>query len=260
MHQLTHFIKHYLSATRKGHNVHSPWAFTLCEEVFYNNSSFYDFEQFKKIRKDLLKDETELSVEDFGAGSKTFKGNKRKVKDIAAMGISTARQSELLYKLVNFLNARTVIELGTSLGLNTLYLSKANRNAKIYTIEGSSALHDFAEKLALENEISNSKFIRGKFDEELPKLLSEVNTVDLLYIDGNHTYEATLKYFHMALAKSINDSVFVFDDIYWSAGMTKAWEEIKNDPKVTLSIDAFYFGLVFFKQEIKEKVHIKIKV
>lgn len=260
MHQLTHFIKHYLSATRKGHNVHSPWAFTLCEEVFYNNSSFYDFEQLKKIRKDLLKDETELSVEDFGAGSKTFKGNTRKVKDIAAMGISTARQSELLYKLVNFLNARTVIELGTSLGLNTLYLSKANRNAKIYTIEGSSALHDFAEKLALENEISNSKFIRGKFDEELPKLLSEISTIDLLYIDGNHTYEATLKYFHMALAKSINDSVFVFDDIYWSAGMTKAWEEIKNDPKVTLSIDAFYFGLVFFKQEIKEKVHIKIKV
>lgn len=260
MHQFTHFIEHYLSATRKGHNVHSPWAFTLCEEVFYNNSSFYDFEQFKKIRKDLLKDETELSVEDFGAGSKTFKGNKRKVKDIAAMGISTARQSELLYKLVNFLNARTVIELGTSLGLNTLYLSKANRNAKIYTIEGSSALHDFAEKLALENEIYNSKFIRGKFDEELPKLLSEISTIDLLYIDGNHTYGATLKYFHMALAKSINDSVFVFDDIYWSAGMTKAWEEIKNDPKVTLSIDAFYFGLVFFKQEIKEKVHIKIKV
>lgn len=257
MHQLTHYIRHFISATRKGHNVHSPLAYTLCEEVFYNQSVFYDFEKFKKIRKELLENETEITVEDFGAGSKTFSGNKRKINSIAKNGVSSKKQSELLYRLINFTNSRTVIELGTSIGLNTLYLGLANKNAKVYTIEGSNTLSEFASQLANKNSVSNIQFICGKFDEKLPEVLGLLNTIDILYIDGNHTYEATLRYFNMALSKIHNETVFVLDDIYWSKGMTKAWNEIKNDPKVTMSIDTFHLGFLFFRNEIKEKVHIK---
>jgi len=88
-------------------------------------------------------------------------------------------------------------------------------------------------------------------------VLDELTTVDLLYLDGNHTYAATKDYFTMALEKKNNASVFIFDDIYWSKGMTEAWNEIKKHPSVTLSIDTFYFGMVFFKEEIKEKLDLK---
>ncbi|MCE3226047.1 MAG: O-methyltransferase-like protein [Bacteroidetes bacterium] len=253
-------MSHFFSAKRKGHAVHSPFAYKLCEEVFYNTNSFYDFETLKEVRLSLARNKTELVIGDFGAGSKTFKGNKRKVSDIASKGISSSLQSELLYKLINYLRPATIIELGTSLGLNTLYLSMANSRAKVYSIEGSESLFEFATSLSAKNKLTNCEIIHGKFDAVLPGLLNKINSLDLFYVDGNHTYEATLNYFNMALEKRNTDSVFIFDDIYWSEGMTRAWNDISNNAKVTLSIDAFYFGLVFFKTEVKEKVHLKILV
>ena len=136
-------------------------------------------------------------------------------------------------------------------------MANANKNGQVYTIEGSNSLFEFAKTLASKNNINNIEFIHSKFDEALPKVLQKINSLDLCYVDGNHTYEATINYFNLALSKKNNTSVFIFDDIYWSKGMTKAWEEIKKHPSVTLSIDTFNFGLVFFREEVKEKVGLK---
>jgi hypothetical protein len=119
-HQIKNFLHHFFTAKRNGHGVHSPFAYQLCEEVFYNKNKFYCFEELNAIRNLLLTNETELTVEDFGAGSKTFDSDKRKINALAKSGISTNKQSEILFKLLNFLNCKSSIELGTSLGLNTL--------------------------------------------------------------------------------------------------------------------------------------------
>jgi len=259
-HQATYFIKHYFTAKRNGHGVHSPFAYQLCEEVFYNNNHFYDFDKLKETRDSLLNDNTEINFVDLGAGSKTFTSSKRKISAITKKGISTAKQSELIYKLINFLNCNTCIELGTSVGLNTLYMALANKNGKVISIEGSKDLCEFATSLAKKNEAENIEFINSNFNEALPNVLKSLVSFDLIYIDGNHTYNATLNYFKLALEKKNNNSVFIFDDIYWSPEMTKAWQEIKEHPSVTLSIDAFYFGLVFFKEEVKEKVELKFYI
>ena len=258
LHQINHFIKHFFVAKRNGHGIHSPFAYQLCEEVFYNENSFYDFKALNAIRNGLLLTETELSIEDFGAGSKTFKTNTRKVKDIAAKGISSKEQSELLYKLLNFLKCQTVVELGTSLGLNTLYLAQVNKNTSVTSVEGSKSLFNFSQELANKHKVTNIRFIHAVFENVFPQVLNEINELDFLYVDGNHTQEATLNYFNQALSKKHNNSVFIFDDIYWSKGMTKAWEEIKKHPSVRLSVDTFYFGMVFFKDEFKEKVDLRL--
>jgi predicted O-methyltransferase YrrM len=259
VHQVKNFLKHYFKASRGGHGVHSPFAYALCEEVFYNKNGFYDFERFEKVREELLKNDTVLKVEDFGAGSRKLHSDKRKVSEIAAHGISSKKQSELLYRLINYLNPKIIIELGTSLGLNTLYLAGAGKKPNIFSIEGSSELAGFARELLRKQKL-NCEIIEGKFDDKFPGLLNRIDSLDFLYVDGNHTYEATLKYFKWALQKKSNNSVFIFDDIYWSAGMTKAWEEIKNDPAVTMSIDAFHLGLAFFRQEIKEKADLRFYI
>lgn len=257
-HQISHYLRHFFVARRKGHGIHSPFAYQLCEEVFYNTQSFYDFELLDSVRDKLLQDNTSITVEDFGAGSKTFRTNTRHINSIAAKGISTRRQSEILYRLMNFLKCRNALELGTSLGLNTLYLAKVDAGASVTTIEGSKMLHEFAKALAQKNRVHNIRFIHAVFDEALPALLAENRTLDLLYVDGNHTREATLSYFKQALSKKHEGSVFIFDDIYWSSGMTEAWKELKAHPAVSLSIDAFHFGLLFFRPEIKLKVNLRL--
>lgn len=255
---LKHYIVHFITAKRNGHGVHSPFAYRLCEEVFYNQDSFYHFHTLNKIRQSLLGNESELEIEDLGAGSKTFKNKNRKVKDIAAKGISSATQSELLYKLSNFLNCKITLELGTSLGLNTLYLALVNQQGNVFTLEGSRQLVEFSKTLAQKQEVNNIRYIEGNFDITFSKVLESIPGIDLLYIDGNHTYEATLRYFEMALSKKHNNSVFIFDDIYWSKDMTKAWNQIKNNPEVRFSIDTFHFGIVFFRKEQKEKEALRL--
>ena len=257
-HQIVYFVQHFFTAKRNGHGIHSPFAFDLCEEVFYNEHSFYDFELLRSVRQQLWDDSRTIEVTDYGAGSKTFKSNQRRIKDIARNGISSGKQSEIFFKLINCLKFNSCIELGTSLGLNTLYLAKANPASKIYTIEGSKNLCDFAIKLAQQQEVNNIKFINDKFDDCLPDVLEKIDHPFLMYVDGNHSYEATLRYFYLALTKSDHNSVIIFDDIYWSAGMTEAWEEIKRNTAVRLSVDTFYFGFVFFRTEVKEKIDLRI--
>lgn len=258
LHQLIHFIKHTLTAKRRGHGVHSPFAYRLCEEVFYNELSFYQFNQLNQLRKELLNNQQVIQVEDMGAGSRVLNAQQRLVSQIAAKGISTRKQSEIMFRLANFINATCMIELGTSLGLNTLYLASVNSKARLVTIEGSKQLWAFAKTLASKNKVQNCEYINENFDTALPRLLESINVLDFFYVDGNHTYEATLRYFQLGLSKHGPNSVFVFDDIYWSPGMTKAWDVIKKHPSVTLSIDLFYVGLVFFRKEIKQNVSLKL--
>lgn len=260
LHQIKCYLKHYFTARRKGHGVHSPFAYRLCEDVFYNDHPFNIFVELQSVRKNLQGDNTLLSIEDHGAGSKALGPDKRRVREIAFHGISPARQSELLFRLCNFLGCETCIELGTSIGLNALYLSAVNKNMRVVSIEGSEQLAVFATQLAAKNGRSNLEVVHGLFDEVLPGIISKSKTPFLLYIDGNHTYEATLRYFEMGITAADSNSVVVFDDIYWSKGMTAAWNEIKKHPRVKMTLDLFYLGIVFFKEEIKEPVHLKLLV
>jgi predicted O-methyltransferase YrrM len=256
--QIMAFIKHMAFAKKGGHGVHSPFVYRLCENIFSNKESFYVFEELADVRKKLLKDNTVLEINDVGAGSKSLTSNKRKISEIVAKGNSTQKQSEFYFKLINYFQCQSIIELGTSVGLNTLYLAKANPNAKVFSIEACDQLSKYATRLIEQQDVKNVQIINGNFDFYLPKLLSELQQFDLLYVDGNHTYEATIRYFHEVLDYAGEKSIIIFDDIYWSAGMKKAWEYIKNEEKVTLSIDCFYFGIVFFRKEQKQQEHFNI--
>lgn len=257
VHLVQQYVMHYFKALRRGHGVHSPFAYKLCEEVLYNQHPFYHFEDLSNLRQLIADDETEITMEDFGAGSKVLKNPKRKIKHIAKIGISSQQQSELLYRLINFTNARNCLELGTSIGLNTLYLAKAGKQSEITTIDACSDLVKYASQLAKKNKVNNIQFIHAPFDSVLPDLLSK-NKYDFIYIDGNHTYEATMRYFGWIAHSAAENCVIVLDDIFWSSGMTKAWNQIKQHQNVSLSINLFYMGIVFFKPELKQKVHLDL--
>ncbi|HWY35382.1 MAG TPA: class I SAM-dependent methyltransferase [Nitrosopumilaceae archaeon] len=203
--------------------------------------------------------EEELEIEDFGAGSKHFTSNKRKVKDIVKHGISQEKYARLLFRLVNYFNPGYIIELGTSIGLTTMYLASSSTKHQIYTIEACKNISSFSRQLFSTHRYENIRLINNTFEQALPVLLQELNSVPMLYIDGNHIKQATLNYFNLALEKKDNDSVFIFDDIHWSNGMEEAWKTIIEHPEVTLSIDMFYIGLVFFRKEQKQKEHFVIR-
>lgn len=135
----------------------------------------------------------------------------------------------------------------------------AGKDARIITIEGAPEVYKQANKTFEKLSISNIDARCGTFDEVLPNLLSELKQLDLVYIDGNHSEEATLRYFNMVKPLLHNNSLVVFDDIYWSKGMTRAWEAIKADPGVQVTVDLFFLGLVFFRQE-QARQHFRLRI
>jgi predicted O-methyltransferase YrrM len=191
-----------------------------------------------------------------GAGS-AISSNKT-VGSIAKHSAKSAKQAQLLFRLVNFFEPETIIELGTSLGVSTAYLASANSKIPVITIEGCEETAEIAKQNFKHLKLKNIEQLVGNFDEVFPKLVKGCKKIDLIYIDGNHRKQPTINYFQQCLEKVNEDSVLIFDDIYWSDEMIQAWEEIKKNNQVTLTIDLFYMGIVLFRKQ-QTKQHFMIR-
>lgn len=249
----------YRSKAKSAHGIHSPFVYDFIENVLQDQRHFYTYDDIAQLRKQLLQDTSVISVEDFGAGSHLGSTKNRVIKDIAKTAGRTEKFGKLLFKMVQYYSLNNIVELGTSLGIGTTYIAKANEHATITTIEGSEAVAAKAKQNFESLAIKNVQQVIGNFNTTLSPTLDKMKTIDLLFIDGNHQQRPTIDYFMQALPHIHNESIFIFDDIHWSKGMELAWQEIKNNPSVTLSIDLFFFGIVFFKKEFKVKQHFILK-
>lgn len=256
LYQIRSYLKHSFRATNK-HGIHSPFVYKLVTLCFSDATHYAEYFILKKYRNTLLKSRETISVTDFGAGSRVFKSNQRSVAAIAKNAGITAKRQRLLFRLANYLKPKHVLELGTSLGLATSALAMGNTSAPVVTVEGCPNTSEKAQALFDFFDLKNIHLKNETFEDFFRNNTNE--TYDLVFIDGNHNKERTLAYFEILLNKAHNDSVFIFDDIYWSKDMTQAWEIIRAHPKVTVSIDTYQWGLVFFRKE-QEQEHFSIKV
>jgi predicted O-methyltransferase YrrM len=248
------FAQYYLtSANSRGHGVHSPFVFDFITNVLRDKRSFYCYTAIEQLRTTLLHDHHTIEVEDFGAGSAVIKTRQRKVSAIAASSLKSKKYGQLLFRIVQYYQPATIIELGTSFGITTAYLASGHPQAKVFTCEGAPAIAAIAQQQFDALGLHQVTLITGDFTHTLPHLLQEHSSVDLAYIDGNHRRQPTLDYFEQLLAHTHDKSILIFDDIHWSREMEEAWAIIQKHPAVTLSIDLFFIGLVFVSRDFREK-------
>jgi predicted O-methyltransferase YrrM len=248
----------FLLQSKNEHGVHSPFVFELYTRIIQEVEPYYIFPEIEACRSRMLSSAEDILVEDMGAGSKANLSKKRKVKDIARYSLKNTKMAQLLFRLVNYFNPQTIIELGTSLGISTLYLAASNTKASIYTFEGCPQTLAVAQQNFKHFGYTHIMPVPGNIDQTLPEQVAQIPQLDFVFFDANHRFTPTLNYFNICLTKSHTHSVFVFDDIYWSAEMAEAWRQIKNHPQVMLTIDLFYVGLVFFRKE-QPKQHFKLR-
>ena len=254
---ISDYLQHRLTSKSR-HGTHSPFVYKLTDEVIYDFNLKSDYKSIEAQRKKLLNDDSLITVTDLGAGSHLNKNRTKKVRQIAKNALKSPRLAQLIYRLAKENQPNHILELGTCLGLTTAYLSKACPAADIITIEGCPETAKVAYKNFVDLELENVELRVGNFDTLLPDLIAQADQLDFVYIDGNHRKDATLNYFNWCLPKVHEGSLLIFDDIYWSEGMKEAWEEIKRHPEVTVTIDLFWIGLVYFKKG-QAKEHFKIK-
>lgn len=252
---ISSYSKFLKNATNQ-HGVHSPFVYTLVTECFYNRKQLVAYDKLSKYRKALRQNDSTISVTDYGAGSRVFKSNERKVSAIAKHAGATSKRTKLLARCIRYYNPGSVLELGTSVGLGTAALASVP-TVKVTSLEGCPATAAVARKQLREFGYSNVDVVVGRFRESAINLLPA--SYDVVYFDGNHSKKATLEYVELLMPTVHNETVWIFDDIHWSPEMTEAWEEIKAMESVTVTIDCFWLGFVFFRKE-QAKEHFKIRL
>jgi len=256
------FAKDYLLHRFKAksrHGLHSPFVYRLADKVIYDFEPKKVYGDIESLRKKLLNDERTISVTDLGAGSLVNNNRQKRVSDIAKNALKPPKLAQMLYRLAADLNPKNIIELGTCLGTTSLYLKAAAPGAKVFTLEGCPETAGIAKEIFAKANANDIELITGNFDNTLPDVIQQLDKLDFVFVDGNHQKDATLKYFEWCLPKVHENTLLIFDDIYWSPGMKEAWSEIKAHPQVTVTVDLFWIGLVFFKPgQAKEDFLVRV--
>jgi predicted O-methyltransferase YrrM len=248
------YLHYYLTAANgKGHGIHSPFAFDFVVSILNDRSSYPAYARVEGLRRRLLRDQTLLTIEDMGAGSAYALTRSLSVAAVARHAAKPPRLGQLLFRIARHYQPATVVELGTSLGLSAAYLAAGASGGSVFTLEGAPAVAEAADRNLRSLGPLDVTVVTGDFDETLLPLLGRLPPVELAFVDGNHRCEPTLRYFDMLLRHAAPSAALIFDDIHWSDDMEAAWGEIRRDPRVYLTIDLFFIGIVFLRDEFKVK-------
>ncbi len=260
---LKKYLQWYISS-RNRHGVHSPFMYNLLDQCLYARQDRSIFKEIEAERSRLQQNRSILSYQDPGAGScsnKSLNRSKqttRSVREIARRSLQPAKYGMLLYRLARYFNCNNILEMGTSLGITTAYLSKAAPEGNISTMEGADAIADLAREVFNNLNCSNVTMYRGKFAETLPQAAREHAPWDLIFLDGDHNGEAVLNYFSFLVKHISKNGVLIVDDIRWSPSMWEAWSDIRKHPEVRVTVDLFFMGLVFFNPSLSHE-HFSIR-
>lgn len=258
MEQIIKSYLNFLWLSKNQHGVHSPFVFNLVTKCFYDKKQYPEYTILKNYRNSLLKNKNSIEVTDFDAGSRVFKSYKRQISKIAKTAGISPKRAQLLFRIVDYFQPKSILEIGTSLGQATAAISLGNKNAKIITLEGCPQTMKIAKNQCQLQKLNNIEFVCTEFSSILKNSKIPTLNYQLVYFDGNHSKKATLDYFELVLPTVTNETVWIFDDIHRSTDMDAAWEMIKINPKVTVTIDTFQWGIVFFRSEQK-KEHFVIR-
>ena len=249
------YFKHAFSAKHtRGFRIHSPFIYNFACFVIYEKKPFYVFSKIETLRQSLLKNNNKILITDFGTGI----NREKTIKSIAIRSLKTEKYGQLFFRIVNYLGSKEMLELGTSLGITTSYLAAVSTDIRCTTMEGCPQIAATAADNFKQLKLDNVNLVVGNIDEKLATVLEKTEKLDFVFIDANHRYEPLMHYFEQILPKLHDKSVLIIDDLYWSADMEKAWETLKNHPKVSATIDLFQVGIIFLNPELN-KIHYKMR-
>lgn len=252
--KLKSFFTYWLDAVDE-HSLHSPFFFDLYTNTIKDASDTSLFDSIEQLRIKLLSDDRSVEIVDFGSGSSHVKGSRRRISQIAKTSLSPQKYSLLYQRILDRFNCQNILELGTCLGINTLYLS-LREGCRVSTFEGSPFLAEIAQESFMASGATNISVIPGNIDHTLAEFLRTAEQIDFAFLDANHRYEPTLTYFNGIIQKIHHNSVVVLDDIHHSSEMERAWADILNHPSVYGTADLYRCGLIFFDPSLNYQHHV----
>ena len=168
------------------------------------------------------------------------------------------------YDLVRNFNPKIIVELGTHKGTSFWSFCQAVKDGEmdselfaVDTWKGEEHAGYYSEEIFEEVKAIRKKYygnikislMRKFFDEALDDFKD--HSIDLLHIDGFHTYESVKHDFETWLTKMNKEGIVVFHDIFVKErdfGVYKFWEELKNNYITIEFYQSYGLGILFFNE------------
>ena len=251
IHQGLTFFQHFLLSVDQ-HSLHSPFLYQYYSEAVKGTVSVPEFDEAEKHRGSFLANRNYINTTDFGTGN----SSKRKIGDMAMRALASPGFCRFLYRTGNFLQANEILELGTCLGITTLYLASIPQ-VRVTTIEGCPETAGLADDLFQRSGKSNIRLVVDSIENHLPRMAEAGHRFNLIFVDANHRYQPTLSYYQLCKEMIREDSIMIIHDIHTSREMDQAWKEIQKDPSATQTLDFFDCGIVFFNPGLnRQNIHL----
>lgn len=250
------YLTYFFTADTK-YDVHSPFIYDFTVNVLNARKQKPAYHAIELVRSQMLSSNVLIDVLPLGATSNQ-NISKQPLKKLTKNTSKSAKYGELLERICGYINPVYAIEIGTSVGISTLYQAHGIKNGYLVALEGNPKSIEIAKYNAEKLGLQNIQFIEGLFENTLPEVVSQLPQIDYVFFDGNHSITATLQYFEWCISKAHENTVFIFDDIRWSDDMQLAWKKICNHEKVTVTLDLFFLGIVFFRPN-QAKEHFTLR-
>ncbi len=236
------------------HSIQAPFAYSFYQLL--KNRTFNSVPKIENARQQYVHSTKEINYHSFGIKSTLHTSQRNQISSIAKSGITDQEASKTLASIIQKFNATTIVELGTSLGINTCYLAEASRGGKVITFEGHEELCQYSSELFLDLGYDNISLIQGNIDETLKPFVDSLEQIDFVHIDAHHSKKALLNYFETIAEKLHVDSVVAVDDIRWSRDMYNGWKILTNNNQISHSFDVGNIGFLFFKEGVNKQHYI----
>ena len=234
--RILQFIQHlFYIRHRRGHGLHSPYLFEFVNGVLFNSGAVKNPSPVRNEHRKL-----------------------RRENAFVRRSSVSGKYGFLLYRITRWFRPEMIIELGTGMGISTLYLSAGSPGTPLHSIEVNRDRAALAAQLICRLNPGPVSIHWGEMEEKLEDILPLVPGRFLAFIDGNHHYTPTMHYLAKLVERAGEEAVIVLDDIYWSRDMHRAWEEVISWPEIRVSIDLFQMGILLLRKDLQKR-GIKIK-
>ncbi len=246
----TQFVQHRYSALG-AHGLHSPFVYRLLQDVIRKKSDSLD-PDLERLRKRLIRSKDRIPYVDFKTGTQ----REASLSYIARTSPSRPQFSAFLQRLCELLQVNVALETGTSLGINALYLSRANSVKQVITLEGNEAIASLARE-EISQRTKKVEVVIGNIYDTYPEAIRNYQP-QLIFLDADHRDTALDFYLEQTTDHLDKVKCLVVHDIYWSPQMHAKWNELINDDRFPLTIDLFQAGLLFPNMAL-EKQHFRLR-
>ena len=150
----------------------------------------------------------------------------------------TQKEKIKLYKLAQTLQSNSnVVEIGSYLGASACCIASGlNKSSKLYCIDSwnNDAMSEGIKETFNEFLVNTKEFehlitpIRGMSYDVVDNIKKLTNNIDMLFIDGDHSYEGVKKDWDLYSPLLKSGAIVIFHDVGWADGVKKV---IKEDVK-----------------------------